>query len=31
MTAQEIYEHPNAPGYLKESVKKVENMRNDTD
>lgn len=29
MTAQEIYEHPNAPDYLKESIKKAENMRNE--
>jgi len=27
MTAQEIYEHPNAPDYLKESIKKAESMR----
>ena len=28
MTAQEVYEHPNAPDYLKESIKRAEEMKN---
>ncbi|MGG0719039.1 NUDIX domain-containing protein [Robertmurraya massiliosenegalensis] len=28
MTAQQIYEHPNAPDYLKESIKRAENIKN---
>jgi 8-oxo-dGTP diphosphatase len=28
MTAQQVYEHPKAPDYLKESIKRAENMKN---
>lgn len=27
MTAQQVYEHPNAPDYLKDSIKKAENIK----
>lgn len=27
MTARQVYEHPNAPDYLKESIKRAENMK----
>lgn len=27
LTAQQVYEHPNAPDYLKESIKRAENMK----
>lgn len=28
MTAQQVYEHPNAPDYLKKSIKKAEEIKN---
>jgi 8-oxo-dGTP diphosphatase len=27
MTAQQVYEHPNAPDYLKESIKRADNIK----
>lgn len=27
MTAQQVYEHPNAPDYLKESIRRAENIK----